>query len=483
MQEQNSFDIKAVIASAGGTSNLRLFWRSDTRAGAMLFVDVIVIFIAAQIAWMLRFEYTVLSTDHIFVSLVASLIWWARAANNKLYEITECLHLWQGLRRVATTWIYVVLVVTALAFATKSGQEFSRLWAGGWLLLTTVGLMSARLAWNVAIRRAEMAGHFCTRTAIVGSNAKLVNELTTLLDNHRSSSVVGVFGKFDNATLKVPRSTQVGSVQQLIADCNQLNIDSIWLAADWNDPKEIEHLRHSLSVLPIEIHAPILAISNAFPNREVGIYAGTPAVKLGRQPLSSGEQLLKRSEDITLACLFFLILSPVLLLVALLVKMDSPGPVLFRQRRHGFANGTFDVFKFRTMYFNNTQQNEFKQATKNDARITRLGRVLRRTSVDELPQLLNVILGDMSIVGPRPHPVALSYQSMDNVETYLARHKVKPGITGWAQINGLRGETNTLEKMTKRVEADLWYVDNWSVWLDFRIIIMTLPALLDENAY
>ncbi|TNE61454.1 MAG: undecaprenyl-phosphate glucose phosphotransferase [Alphaproteobacteria bacterium] len=463
----------------------RAFWRSDARVSAMYFVDLCIILLAAQGAWMLRFGFGFISPDYILVTLLACLGWAGFAARSKVYDIEERRHIFMGIRRVAASWVYVALGVAALAFATKSGSGFSRLWAGFFFAAAGGGLLMARFGWNLAVRRAELAGHFCSQVAVVGDDMRLVRQLMDMFERGDTSvAVTGLYTISDDKHTDGDNAVAVrGSIGTLVEDYHACNYDSVWLALDWDNPQSIEHVRAKLSVLPCEIHAPILPVAAAFPGRAVGQHAGVPAVTLGRRPLSSTDQMFKRAEDLILGSLFLLMASPVLLLIAFLIKIDSPGPVFFRQQRHGFANATFRVYKFRTMYNRPPEQNAFKQAVKNDPRVTRLGRILRRTSLDELPQLLNVIQGDMSLVGPRPHPVALSHQFLDDVEEYLARHKMKPGITGWAQIHGLRGETETLEKMTKRVECDLWYVDHWSVWLDLRIIFMTLPSLLDKNAY
>jgi exopolysaccharide biosynthesis polyprenyl glycosylphosphotransferase len=188
---------------------------------------------------------------------------------------------------------------------------------------------------------------------------------------------------------------------------------------------------------------------------------------------------VKRSFDISVAVLALLMLSPLLLVVSLAIWLDSRGPVFFRQTRHGYNNEAIRVLKFRSMT-TTEEGHHFKQAIKNDPRVTRVGRILRRTNIDELPQLVNVLLGEMSIVGPRPHPIALNEAFADRISPFARRHKVKPGITGWAQVNGFRGETDTLEKMQGRIECDLYYIDNWSHILDFKIILMTL---LSKRAY
>ena len=204
-------------------------------------------------------------------------------------------------------------------------------------------------------------------------------------------------------------------------------------------------------------------------------------------PFKGWSPLIKRIEDLVLASLALLLLSPLMLGVALAIKLDSPGPVLFRQKRYGYNNRLIEVYKFRSMYHQMADAHAERQTTKGDSRVTRVGAFIRRTSLDELPQLLNVLLGSMSMVGPRPHATATKAAGIlfeEAVETYSARHRVKPGITGWAQINGYRGETDTLEKIEKRVEFDLEYIENWSVWFDLYILFRTLPAVaFSKEAY
>jgi len=199
----------------------------------------------------------------------------------------------------------------------------------------------------------------------------------------------------------------------------------------------------------------------------------TFTVELQRAPLTKAEQAFKRTLDAIVAAMMVFLLSPLMLIAAALIKIDSSGPVLFKQRRNGFNGRTFAIYKFRSMRVLEDGES-IKQATQDDPRVTRVGRWLRQTSIDELPQLFNVLKGDMSLVGPRPHALAHNTEYQDIVANYAFRHHVKPGITGWAQVNGFRGETQTVDSMAKRVEHDLWYINHWSLWLDLRILLKTL---------
>lgn len=210
---------------------------------------------------------------------------------------------------------------------------------------------------------------------------------------------------------------------------------------------------------------------------------GVPVVPLFDTPMNGINMVFKRIEDLLIASLILILISPILILIALSVKLTSKGPVIFRQIRYGMDGKPIKVYKFRSMNVMENDEN-VKQATKNDTRVTKVGAFLRKTSLDELPQFFNVITGQMSIVGPRPHAVAHNELYRDLIEGYMLRHKVKPGITGWAQINGWRGETDTLDKMKMRVEYDLAYIREWSIWLDIKIIFLTVfKGFVNKSAY
>jgi Undecaprenyl-phosphate glucose phosphotransferase len=270
--------------------------------------------------------------------------------------------------------------------------------------------------------------------------------------------------------------------RHLIEGCRTANADVVILA-DETHRFATRSLGLALSELPADIHIiPVEAVAMVEAARVVEL-GNMVAIQIARRPLSPMDRFFKRSCDLVLAAAGLVVLAPLLLLVALMIKLDSPGPIIFQQTRHGFNNKLIRVWKFRSMSVMEDGAN-FKQVVKGDGRITRVGRFLRRTNIDELPQLVNVLLGDMSIVGPRPHAIAHDEMFADLIWPFYRRHNVKPGITGWAQVNGFRGETDTLEKMQRRIECDLYYIDNWSLLLDIRIVIMTLfSAAAYSNAY
>ncbi len=257
-------------------------------------------------------------------------------------------------------------------------------------------------------------------------------------------------------------------------ECRELPIDAVLILFGSDNMEVVSRAVEALSELPVRIQLLPIELAELMRHSRIGHHGHLQVLELFCGPCSLRDRFLKRSFDTIVAASLLVILSPLLLVVAALIKLDSRGPVLFRQTRLGFNNEPIQILKFRSMTTFDDARDEFRQAVRNDPRVTRLGRILRRSNIDELPQLLNVLRGEMSLVGPRPHAVAHNQMFADQICRMFRRHNVKPGITGWAQVNGLRGETDTFEKMQKRIEHDLYYVDNWSFAFDLKIMIMTV---------
>jgi len=283
--------------------------------------------------------------------------------------------------------------------------------------------------------------------------------------------------------LQTLSNEELAKIDYAIAVARRQNAEELVIAFDWSQTELIEKIegRLRLSPLPVQL-LPDRVVRSVLGNRNIITIGSIPSVELQRAPLTRPERLAKRICDVMLGVLALAALAPLMLLTALAVKLDSSGPVIFRQRRAGFDGRSFFIYKFRTMSVMEDGP-EIPQARKHDPRITKVGRLLRQSSIDELPQLFNVLKGDMSLVGPRPHAIAHDDQYGAAISSYAFRHHVKPGITGWAQVNGQRGETRQTSDMEKRVELDLWYVNNWSLFLDFRILWRTCFELARHRAY
>ncbi|MCX8501057.1 MAG: exopolysaccharide biosynthesis polyprenyl glycosylphosphotransferase, partial [Alphaproteobacteria bacterium] len=296
--------------------------------------------------------------------------------------------------------------------------------------------------------------------------------------------IIGGFDDQIRAKGEVEECPYRGSGDDLMRVARSERIDEIILAVNEATPAEINSLLAKLSQLPINTKICAFNLTLELPVRGYTALAGLPLLHVFERPLSGWGSTIKTVEDKILGGLILVLVAPLLLLIGLLVKLDSQGPVLFRQKRYGFNNNEITIYKFRTMYQNGETNPTVPQAKRNDPRVTRLGWFLRKSSLDELPQLINVLQGEMSLVGPRPHAVEHNQHYGQIMDGYLGRHRVKPGITGWAQVNGLRGETNSLEMMRLRVQYDLYYIDHWSIYFDVKILVLTvLFGFFHKNAY
>jgi Undecaprenyl-phosphate glucose phosphotransferase len=378
-------------------------------------------------------------------------------------------------REISLVWMSGFFILMTAMFTLKTSGNLSRGATAAFLVTGVGGLLLWRRFVALGLRAAIARGEFVQRNIIVVgeteqlADSKVIDEL-----RRRGSRAVKVFA-VNAADLKAQRFRPV--LRQLLRDIVQasrtFNVDEIILALDWHNGQRIDELVHELQIVPLPVR--LLPDQNAlrFLGTGTAHANGSWAVELQRAPLSDIERGLKRLVDLMLASIALLLFAPLLLLVSLLIKLDSRGPILFIQTRNGFSGRPFRIFKFRSMTV--TEDGPvIRQATRNDKRVTRVGRLLRMTSIDELPQLLNVLLGDMSLVGPRPHAFAHDTEFEKLIASYAFRHHVKPGITGWAQVNGQRGETPTVDLMERRVELDLWYINNWNLWLDLKILVRTL---------
>ena len=383
-----------------------------------------------------------------------------------------------GVGRVLLGWLctFGVLFLATRLFdpVTEADGPWAAAWFSGAFALMGLGrfvLWRRMQAWTRAGRLGEVV-------AIVGAGPVAQRLLRSLAARPSPLRVLGVY---DDQAAQLPRSCMGypirGTVDDLVAEARQQHIDTVLVALPLNDDRRLVEALNRLCQLPVNVRLCPDAFGLRLGQVRASHMAGHTFLNVVDRPLSGWPSIAKQIEDRVLGAAILTMISPLMLAIAIMIKLDSPGPVFFRQKRYGFNNQLIEVFKFRTMYTHMTDHNAAQLTRRNDPRITRLGAFLRRTSLDELPQFINVVRGEMSIVGPRPHALsakagALLYQ--DAVKYYDARHRVKPGITGWAQINGWRGETDTVEQIRKRVEHDLYYIEHWSILLDLKIIVRTI---------
>jgi len=390
------------------------------------------------------------------------------------YRIRSLVNFRHQMHGVGFVWTSVFLVLLAVAFSLKVAGTFSRgatmtfFVSGGALLITWRLIVARSLAATLA------AGSFAERKILlIGEKVRLHSPLVAAELLQCGCTTVARFEISERESDDIAISPE--TVAAVVAATRRDHIDAIFLAVGWHRSRSIDHILESLRVVPIPIH--VLPDENAarLLSRPIVHLGNSCTIELRRPPLSTRERVLKRTIDLIFAGFGLVLLFPLMLIVAALIKLDSPGPIFFVQRRNGFSGRSFRIFKFRTMRVLEDGPS-IRQATSNDPRVTPLGRWLRKTSIDELPQLVNVLSGDMSLVGPRPHAAAHNDEYEKLIDNYAFRYHVKPGISGWAQVNGYRGETRTVDLMAQRVALDLWYIDNWSIWLDVRIMARSLVA-------
>jgi Undecaprenyl-phosphate glucose phosphotransferase len=398
---------------------------------------------------------------------------------NEAYRFSTLEKLSESLRRVTLAWITVAAVLIVLSFLTKASADFSRVWSALWFGSALAVLVGLRVGVHGLIRRWKRRGLLCPSVAVLGGGPvaeRLVRHLTGAVDP--AIRLVGVYRDVatDEATMCGGRPV-TGDLEALVSDARRLPIDMVVLALPWAAERRILAAIDRLRALPLNVSLCPDGIGFQLGRCPINHLANISTLGIQHKPLSGWRHIAKAIEDRTLAAVALFFLAPLLATIAVLIRLDSRGPILFRQKRYGFNDQLIEVLKFRTMYIDVTDQNAEQLTRRNDPRVTRVGAFLRKTSLDELPQLINVLRGDMSIVGPRPHALRAKAAGVlypEAVRNYSARHRVKPGITGWAQVNGWRGETETLEQIAKRVEHDLFYIENWSIALDLKIIIRTM---------
>jgi Undecaprenyl-phosphate glucose phosphotransferase len=396
-----------------------------------------------------------------------------------------------ALPRLMLVVLLTLALVVVVLFSLKVSAEFSRLWLGMWLVFSLVSLIALRFWAERLIRHKRKAGLWRRRVAVYGLSNKTLPLLEKLqLANHQGVILEGVYEENDAKLSPDFRHSGLyrGNMAILVRHGQAGHFDDVIVTSDITALPNAESLLNQLHALPVDVFYCLPLPFFGRIQQDVALLVGVPLVRLFHRPLPGVALEMKRAIDIFIAGTALVCVSPLLVALAAAVKLSSPGPVFFRQPRGGVNGSTFQMLKFRSMVVGAANQTDAngkeQQAQKHDQRITPVGRFIRRTSLDELPQLLNILRGDMSLVGPRPHAMSHNSYYADLVDRYTSRHKMLPGLTGWAQVNGLRGETETLEQMAQRVEYDIWYAENWSLGLDLKILFLTpLVLLFQKKAY
>ncbi|MBR1200287.1 undecaprenyl-phosphate glucose phosphotransferase [Bradyrhizobium sp. AUGA SZCCT0240] len=462
-------------------------------AGAVRLVDFVMlslIGLALYFAYVVRLKGFHWEYVAAIIGMTATAVICFQAAD--IYEVQVFRGQLRQMTRMISSWAFVFLLFIGASFLVKLGSEISRIWLASFFFVGLVALLIERAFLRTLVRSWARQGRLDRRTIVVGSDQNGEQLVEALKTQHDSDiDVLGVFDdRNDSRALETcAGSPKLGKVDDIVEFARRTRVDLVLFALPISAETRILEMLKKLWVLPVDIRLSAHTNKLRFRPRSYSYLGEVPTLDVFEAPITDWDLVMKWLFDHVVGFLILMLALPVMGLVALAIKLDSPGPVIFRQKRFGFNNERIDVFKFRSMFHHLADPTASKVVTKNDARVTRVGRFIRKTSLDELPQLFNVMFkSNLSLVGPRPHAVQGKLQSRlfdEAVDGYFARHRVKPGITGWAQINGWRGEVDTDEKIQKRVEFDLYYIENWSVLFDLFILLKTPLALMtkNENAY
>jgi Undecaprenyl-phosphate glucose phosphotransferase len=407
-----------------------------------------------------------------------------------LYRRQAIVMLLRSIPRLLTGWTTAVGLLTAALFFLKAGPEFSRLWLAAWWSGVLVLLLVGRSIAASIMRRWAREGRLNRHAVIVGGGGnclELIRELEK--DTDTDLRIAGIFDDRgdERSPAEIAGYPKLGQIEDVTGFARENRVDLVLISLPISAEERLLSIAKVLRVLPIDVRLSVAGSKLRFRPSSYEFIGRTPFIALSDKPISDWGLLAKNLLDKTVAAVALVALAPLMVGVAAAIRCESRGPILFRQKRYGFNNELIEVLKFRSMYVDKCDADATRLVTKEDPRVTRVGRFIRRTSIDELPQLFNVLRGELSLVGPRPHAVKAKAADLlydQAVDGYFARHRVKPGITGWAQINGWRGETDTTEKIQKRVEHDLDYIENWSLMRDIYILLRTPLALLkSDGAY
>ncbi|MBK20643.1 MAG: undecaprenyl-phosphate glucose phosphotransferase [Rhodospirillaceae bacterium] len=456
--------------------------------GALRIVDLLVIASTGYVAYGVYHGFYAHMPDNYPIAIAIGALLAANFMHfGRLYNFVDLQKLAAQLGAITVSWGAVMVTLLLIAYFGKVSSSFSRAWATYWFIAAYISLTAVRLFAVVLIKQLREKGQLTYNVIVVGAG-EFGERLIKHLDSRKASGVK-ILGLFDDRNTRVPESIgehkNQGNIDDLLMFVRNQRVDQIAIALPWTAQERLENILRRLRTVAADITlCPGTAVFE-IPHLGYGDIAGVPMLTVFKPPLAGWNRILKGIEDRLLGLIILMLIWPILLAIALAIKLDSSGPILFRQKRYGFNNNEITVLKFRSMFWEpDRSDKKVKQAQQEDPRVTRVGRFIRRTSLDELPQIINVLRGEMSLVGPRPHAIAHNEEYAQIIDEYLIRHKVKPGITGWAQVNGLRGETANPEQMRARVQHDLYYIENWSLGFDLKILFLTLfTGFLNENAY
>lgn len=455
---------------------------SKTIAFMLRSVDVCAIVLSGMVAYYYKFQHIHLPPHYINALLTAAILTLIIFPFSHIYESMRGQGFWLTMKKLMQAVIMVLISLAGLAFLTKTGADYSREWFFYWILLAFVGLATYRCGLLLLLRIMRSYG-WNERHVIIIGGGELAEKLVKTMQ-HALWTGFRVISIFDDAPENKPEKiagVKISKTPREMSFYLQKNkVDEIWIALPLQAEERVKELLHELRHHTCCIRYTLNFFGLGLLNHSITSLAGVPALTINSTPMVGVNRIIKALEDRILSACILLLISPLLLVLGLAVKLSSPGPILYRQKRISWNGKEFDMLKFRTMPVNAESVTGPVWARKDENRATKIGQFLRRTSLDELPQFINVLKGEMSIVGPRPERPVFVDQFKDEIPRYMQKHLVKAGITGWAQVNGWRGNTS----LQKRIEYDLFYIENWSFWFDVKIIFLTFfRGLIHKNAY
>ena len=456
--------------------------------GLFQLIDFTLIALAGMIAAMLV-GGAVFSGYHlpIVLSLAGSGLFLLFLVSVDGYAVHEMHSMAPQSGKIIGAWTMVIGVALLGSFLSGTPIEENRSWLGLWFLLGASSVILTRAIESILVRHWKSDGRLERRAVIVGGGkpaAEIINQLEAQEGN--DIRICGIFDDRDDerSPAIVAGYPKLGNVDDLVEFSRLCKIDMLIVTIPVTAETRVLQMLHKLWVLPLDIHLSAHMNKMQFRRRTYSYVGNLPTVPVFAKPITNWGSVFKRLFDIAVSLFAIVVLSPILVGTAIAIRRDSEGPIIFKQKRLGFNNEEVVVYKFRSLYHNQSDQRAAKSVTKSDPRVTPVGRFIRRTSIDELPQLFNVLMGTLSLVGPRPHVPQQQTNSRlfeEVADGYMARHKVKPGITGWAQIHGWRGEIDNDEKLKQRVQHDIYYIENWSLTLDLYILFMTPFKLFNQD--
>lgn len=433
--------------------------------------------------WLYQYEW---QPEHLVAGLLSALIYQTLASFFDLYRSWSIVRLRYEAMKILLYWAITLVFLTFVLYISENQHSIDAYLLGTWFVLAYAVMVAVHLGIRTFTRYARALGFDVRKVAFIGAT-DIALRMKTIFSDHpwMGMNTLGIYDdrmKDNGSRLALRKDEITGVVADLVELARDSELDIIYICLPLAAENQVKSLINLLSDTTASIYyCPSFTNFDLMNSRWDEVY-GQPVISIVESPFVDSKRYLKRVEDILICLAAMPIVVPVMAVVAVLVKLSSSGPVFYTQNRYGIKGKSFKMYKFRTMY-NEPNSSEFVQATKDDPRVTRLGAFLRKSSLDEVPQFFNVLLGNMSVVGPRPHPDTMNEDLRKLIHRYMLRHKIKPGITGLAQVSGLRGETESLDKMEQRIEQDLQYIRHWSLWLDVKILFKTIFSLSGNNVY